>query len=97
MALRPYGPGFSLMGVIQNDIAIPYMMAMLNNLTIRGQYMYEREDARGIIKLAEAGVLELGKSAGHNLVGQFPLEEFEKAFETASKNPEAGKVVLFKP
>ena len=96
MALRPYGRA-SLMGVIQNDIAIPYMMAMLNKLTIRGQYMYEREDARGIIKLAEAGVLKLGKSAGHNLVGQFPLEEFEKAFETADQNPGAGKVVLFNP
>jgi len=50
-------------------------MATLKNLTIRGQYMYKREDARGIIKLAEAGVLKLGKSTGHNVIGQFLFEE----------------------
>jgi hypothetical protein len=43
------------------DIAVPYVMAVLNNLTIRGQYMYEREDARGLIKLAEAGLLKAWK------------------------------------
>jgi D-arabinose 1-dehydrogenase-like Zn-dependent alcohol dehydrogenase len=96
MALKPYGRA-SLMGFIQKDIAIPYAMAVLNNLTIRGQYMYEREDARGIIKLAEAGVLKLGKSSGHDVVGQFPLEEWEKAIETAKQNSEAGKMVLFTP
>jgi hypothetical protein len=52
--------------------------------------MYEREDARGIIKLAEAGVLKLRKSAGHNVIGQFSFEEWEKAVETAKQNPESG-------
>lgn len=96
MALKPYGRA-SLMGVLSKDIAIPYVMAVLNNLTIRGQYMYEREDIRGLIKLAEAGVLKLGKSAGHEILGQFPLEEWEKAMETARRNPESGKVVVFTP
>jgi len=45
--------------------------------------MYEREDAQGIIKLAEAGVLKLRKSARHNVIGQFSFE-WEKAIETAS-------------
>ena len=96
MALKQYGRA-SLMGVIQGDIPISYMMAMYKNLTIRGQFMYERDDVRGIIKLAEAGVLRLGKSAGNEIVGQFPLEEWEKALETAENNPEAGKEVLFIP
>lgn len=96
MALKQYGRA-SLMGVIQKDIAVPYVMAVLNNLTIRGQYMYEREDARGIIKLAEAGVLKLGKSAGHEVVAQVPLEEWEKGLEIARQNSEAGKIVLFTP
>jgi D-arabinose 1-dehydrogenase-like Zn-dependent alcohol dehydrogenase len=96
MAVKPYGR-VSLMGVIHKDIAVPYVVAVLKNLTIRGQYMYEREDARGIIKLAETGVLKLGKSGGHELVAEYPLEEFDKALETAKNNPEAGKVVLFTP
>lgn len=96
MALKPYGRA-SLMGVLSKDIAIPYAMAMLNNLTIRGQYMYEREDVRGLIKLAEAGLLKLGKSAGHEVVGNFPLEEWEKAMEVARQNLETGKIVVFTP
>lgn len=58
--------------------------------------MYEREDAQGIIKLAEAGVLKLRKSARHNVIGQF-LFEWEKAVETAKQNPESGNIVLFTP
>ena len=96
MALKPYGKA-SLMGVIHGDIAIPYIVAMFKNLTIRGQFMYEREDVRGIIKLVEAGVLKLGKSAGQEVVGQFPLEEWQKAFEAAANNPETGKIVLLTP
>jgi D-arabinose 1-dehydrogenase-like Zn-dependent alcohol dehydrogenase len=96
MALKQYGRA-SLMGAIGNDIAIPYIVAMFNNLTIRGQFMYEREDVRGIIKLVETGILKLGKSAGQEIVGQFPLEEWQKAFEAATTNPEAGKIVLLTP
>jgi D-arabinose 1-dehydrogenase-like Zn-dependent alcohol dehydrogenase len=96
MALKPYGRA-SLMGVIDSDIAIPYVVAMSKNLTIRGQFMYEREDVIGIIKLAETGVLKLGKSAGQEVVAQFPLEEWQRAFETATNNPEAGKIVLLTP
>lgn len=96
MALKSYGRA-SLMGVIDSDVAIPYIVAMFKNLTIRGQFMYEREDVKGIIKLVESGVLKLGKSAGQEIVGKFPLEEWQQAFEAATKNPEAGKIVLLTP
>jgi len=94
MAVKKYGR-VSLMGIISKDIAIPYVHAVLNNLTIRGQYMYEREDVQGLIKLAETGVRKLGKSAGHSIVGNFSLDEWEKAIEVSSANPEAGKIVQF--
>jgi len=44
MAFKPFEMA-SLMGTISKDMAVPYVMAELNNFTIRGQYMYEREDA----------------------------------------------------
>ncbi|RFU26347.1 hypothetical protein B7463_g9991, partial [Scytalidium lignicola] len=94
MALKPYRRA-SLMRVITKDIAIPYMVATLNNITIRGQYMYEREDARGIIKLVESGALKLGKAAGHDIVRTFKYEDWEKAVETSSNSPGAGKIVVF--
>jgi threonine dehydrogenase-like Zn-dependent dehydrogenase len=96
MALRQYGRA-SLMGVISKDVAIPYVVLALNNLMIRGQYMYEREDARALVKLAESGLLRLGKAAGHEVVGEFKLEEAQKAIELADKNPQGGKMVLFTP
>jgi len=96
MAVRPYGR-VSLMGIIQKDIAIPYMMAVLNNLTIRGQYMYERRDVQGLLKLVEAGVLKFGQSAGHEIVGQFQLEEWDNAIEAAKQNQGAGKLAIFTP
>jgi threonine dehydrogenase-like Zn-dependent dehydrogenase len=94
MAVKKYGR-VSLMGIISKDIAMPYMLAVLNNLTIRGQYMYEREDVKGLIKLAETGVRKLGKSAGHSIVGKVSLDDWEKAVEAACANPEAGKIVQF--
>ncbi|PQE30114.1 alcohol dehydrogenase protein [Rutstroemia sp. NJR-2017a WRK4] len=96
MALKNYGRA-SLMGVPTNDIDIPYVMAVLNNLTIRGQYMYEREDVRGLIKLVESGVLKLGKSAGHELVGEFSLDEWEKAIETAASSGGPGQLTVLYP
>jgi threonine dehydrogenase-like Zn-dependent dehydrogenase len=68
MAVKPYG-SVSLMGVIHTDITVPYVVAVMKYLTIRGQSMYVRDDARGIIKLAETGVLtlKLGRATGMSL------------------------------
>ena len=96
MALKQYGRA-SLMGSTTDDIPISNLMLVAKNITIRGQFMYEREDIRGIIKLAESGLLKLGKSAGGDVVGQFPLQEWERALDVAEKNPGAGKLVLFVP
>lgn len=96
MAVRPYGR-VSLMGVVPSDIAIPYSYAMWNNLTIRGQYMYKREDVSSLIKLAETGVLPLGEKAGYQVQGRFSMEEIEKAIEVATSHPEAGNFVVLSP
>ena len=96
MALKPYGKA-SLMGVIKDDIPISYLMLVAKNLTIRGQFMYEREDVRGVIKLAEAGILKLGKSGGSQLLGQYQFEHWEEAIDLAERNPGAGKLVVFTP
>lgn len=85
------------MGVHGDDIGISYASGVLKSLTIRGQYMYTRADARGLIKMAEAGVLKLGQSRGQKLVGEFKLEELDKAFETAAANAQAGRLVVFTP
>lgn len=96
MAVGSYGRVL-LMGVIQKDIAIPYIMAVAKNLTIRAQYMYVKEDFQGLIKLVEAGVLKLGEEAGHQIMGEFPLEKWEEAMECAKQNNGPLKTVVFAP
>jgi len=88
---------FLKMGVLMKDIAIPYVSVVINNLTIRGQYMYERDDARDLIKLVEAGVLKIGRSVGHEVVGEFALQDWQKAIEVASATSGAGRLVVLKP
>ena len=78
VALKPHGRA-SLMGAIQGDLPVSYAMAMFKCLTIRGQFMYDREDARGINKLAETGVLKLGKSAGLAVIGESALEDWRQS------------------
>ncbi|TGO57205.1 hypothetical protein BCON_0068g00360 [Botryotinia convoluta] len=93
MSLRDYGRA-SLMGVTTNDIDIPYMMAVMKNLTIRGQYMYEREDVKGLIKLVESGLLKLGKAGGMEIVGEFSIEQWDEGIKAVVQNPEPGKMAI---
>ncbi|KAH8882894.1 GroES-like protein [Thozetella sp. PMI_491] len=78
----------ALLGTIGNDISVPYALATWNRLKIKGSYMYEREDITLLIKMAETGVLRLGKQGGNEVVGEFKLQDFEKAFDSTRKNPE---------
>ncbi|KAK4223045.1 chaperonin 10-like protein [Podospora fimiseda] len=96
MALRQYAR-VSLMGFISDDIAVPYATAVANNLTIRGQWMYERDDVKSAIKMAESGLLRLDKENGTEVVGRFKLEEWREAFEFVKENGGFGKIVAFTP
>ncbi len=96
MALKQYGR-VSLMGVIKADVAIPYAYAVWNSITLAGQYMYEREDVRRLIRMAEAGVLKLGKAGGWTIVGEYKLEDISKGFEVAAQHKAAGDLVLVTP
>ncbi|KKY25084.1 putative isopropanol dehydrogenase [Phaeomoniella chlamydospora] len=96
MALKEYGRA-ALMGVIAADIAIPYVTAVFKNLTIRGSYMYKKEDVRGLIRLAESGVLKCGKAGGVEVIGEFKLEELDQACEAAAANTNAGQIVTLVP
>ncbi|PGH06491.1 hypothetical protein GX51_02315 [Blastomyces parvus] len=94
MALGPYGRCV-LMGFTTDDsIAVPYSHAVANNLTIRAQFMYHAADVRGLLRLFESGILKLGKSGGVEVVGEFKLEDHEKAGKAAVENPQFGKLVV---
>lgn len=97
MALRPSGKAV-LMGVLNKDIMIPYDQIVWKKQTIRGQYMYERDDAKSLIKLVETSALKLGKAGGQEVSGTFKLEEIDEAFfESLNKYTAAGQMLLITP
>ena len=50
-----------------------------------------------IIKMAEAGVLKLGKHRGHDAVTEFGLGDFEKGFDWVGANHELGQMAVLVP
>lgn len=70
-----------LMGGLRgDDVGLPYERIMHFDLTVVGKWMYEPEDVRGLVKMAETGAL------GHqwiDVVGRFSLDQWEQAWMVA--------------
>lgn len=92
-ALRP-GGRVSLMGGIAEDVPLPITTILLNNLTLKGKFMYDREDVAALFKLVETGLLKLDESTGVKVVGKFGLGDWDEAFTTAAKKGSDGLTVL---
>ncbi|KAJ3903180.1 hypothetical protein F5879DRAFT_960779 [Lentinula edodes] len=94
-ALRHSGR-ISLMGGVYADMSFPYLSFMHRNLTMKGTWMFSREQMFGFVKLLESGLLPLGEKNGLSVGGKFGLEEWEEAFEKA-RVAGAGEVVVIVP
>ena len=77
------GGRMSLMGA-HVELLLPTQTIMLYDLTIKGRWMYTKEDMRVMVNLVETGYLKLGKAGGIKTVGIFPLEQFDAAFQAAA-------------
>lgn len=87
----------SLMGGIRDDVPFPHAVIVHRNLSLKGKWMYEREDISRLVKMVEVGVLKLGKGAGVEVVGRFGLEDWDTAFRVAEESGVWGKQVLVMP
>lgn len=96
MALRQYGRA-SLMGMVNADLSMSYMLGVGSNLTVRFQFMYEREDVKAMVKLIESGRLRLGEAGGYEVCGRYKLEEIEECIRVTAANSKAGQMVLVTP
>lgn len=96
-AVRPYGRICLSGGRADPTLPINYQMAVFNNLTIHFQFMYEREDVRGVIRLVESGLLRLGKDAALRCLGEFPLENAMKAYREAMTATRMGGILVITP
>lgn len=96
-SLKRYGRVALMGGRLDEAIPIPYMAAVMKNLVIHPHFMYRREDQRGIIKLAESGLLKLGETGGHKIVASYGLDELDKALDKAVETSNPGAMVVIKP
>ncbi|KAI8267909.1 alcohol dehydrogenase [Colletotrichum sp. SAR11_239] len=95
-ALRAYGRVSLMGGRADESLPFPWFTVLANNLTIKGQFMYERKDVKELISLTESGLLKMGKEAGHE-VEDFPLGRWEAALDFAAKNTGHGKMTCIVP
>jgi alcohol dehydrogenase len=70
------------MGGVQATLPIPYSQIMLNELTIRGNFMYPRSAPEDLLNMVLAGTLDLNRFT----VISFRLDDIEKAIDRAAKS-----------
>ncbi|KAI3320263.1 NAD(P)-binding protein [Xylariaceae sp. AK1471] len=87
------GGRVSLMGA-HLELSLPTQVIMLQDITVKGKWMYKLDDIRYLIRLVEHGYLKLDNI---NTVGAFPLEQFEAAFDAAAAIREPWTHVFIKP
>lgn len=94
--LRPGGK-VALMGAVMADLAANYVDLMFRNITIKGQWMYTKQELSELLRMVEMGVVKVGQRAGHEVVGEYALEEWEVAMRDVEESDAWGKGVVFVP
>ncbi|KAH7355167.1 fungal-specific transcription factor domain-containing protein [Rhexocercosporidium sp. MPI-PUGE-AT-0058] len=86
-----------LAGALQTA-TIPYWSLLCRDITIIGKWMFTSQEMNAVARMVEAGVIKLGKEAGHETVGGgFKFEEWEKGLLEAEGAVEWGRHVMFMP
>jgi NADPH:quinone reductase-like Zn-dependent oxidoreductase len=99
LSLR-HGGRLCLMGGLKDDVALPHLVVMHFDLTIKGKWMYEREDVTSFIKLVESGTVRLHndkrgwKMYGSQCTKKYRLEDWADAFDEAQTLSGGGSVVF---
>lgn len=96
LSLRQAGK-VSLMGGLLGDVAIPHGTVLFKDIKLHGKWMYSREDIRLLVKMIEIGVLDIEEKYGVSVVGTYPLDKWQEAFDSAARNAAMGQMVLLKP
>lgn len=91
--LMPVGR-VSLMGAYEN-LEIPNLFVTLCNITLKGNWMYERNNVLALIKMVEKGNLRLKEEDGCSVVGEFGLDQWREALTAANQLTGIGESVVF--
>ncbi|KAF2479821.1 alcohol dehydrogenase [Neohortaea acidophila] len=94
MSLRQAGR-VSLMGGLLEDVPFPHRFIMRRNITLKGQWMYSREEILAFLRLVTSGVLNFRDIV--KVQGKFALEAWGKAFDVAWESGRLGELVVLTP
>lgn len=94
--LRPGGKT-ALMGGVFGDLQLNYHSIMFRSITIKGQWMYSKEEMGQLLRMVEAGVVKIGKAAGYEVRGEYALEDWKTAMESLNAPDAWGTGVVFAP
>ena len=93
VALRRRGR-ISLMGGF-HDGPIPSFQLIAKDITVKGKFMYEREDMHQLLKMLERGLFP--KAADLVKVKSFSLDHWKAALDTAAEYTGIGRFVVITP
>ncbi|KAK7547447.1 hypothetical protein JOL62DRAFT_595098 [Phyllosticta paracitricarpa] len=83
IAVLRNGGRISLMGGLPSDVSFAYEDFMVRGLSMKGTWMYTREQIDDFLRLVESGLLSLSKRGGLRVGATFGLEQWREAFEAA--------------
>ncbi|KAK4628786.1 hypothetical protein CLAFUW4_08674 [Fulvia fulva] len=85
----------ALIGGLQDDISIPHRFIMRYDMTLKGKWMYSREECMAFLSLFTSGVLNVRDLI--EVVAEHRLEDWEEAFQVAWDHGRFGQLGVFKP
>lgn len=97
LSVKSYGRIVLMGGRGDTNLPFPWPQLLYRNLTVKGGFMYQREDVQKMIKLAETGQLKVGKENGFEIVSSFSYEDWDKCGDAAVEHTAFGKMVVLKP
>ncbi|KAL9087512.1 MAG: hypothetical protein Q9165_006623 [Trypethelium subeluteriae] len=83
----------SMMGFVED--VMPGFKVMADDITLKGKFMYEREDMIQFVKILERGLFPIGKDFVDTKA--FMLESWKEAFDAAAEHTGIGKSVVLTP
>ncbi|KAM0429701.1 hypothetical protein ACHAPT_006307 [Fusarium lateritium] len=93
LAVKSYGRIVLMGGRNEPNIPIPWGPLLYRNLTVKGGFMYQRQDIQKLVQLAESGHLKLGKKNGFEIVSSFSYEDWEKCGQAAIEHTAFARIV----
>jgi hypothetical protein len=70
---------------------------MRKDIKLLGKWMYIRDNIRMLVKMVEIGILSLEEKDRVSVVGIYPLDKWQEAFDLAAAKTGMEQIILLNP